>query len=60
MMTLFLMGLAGTALILGGIPFVLFALMLETCDARQGRVLAGAPLAKSGTRIKPIGFARAA
>lgn len=60
MMTLFLMGFAGTALILGGIPFVLFALMLETCTARNARVSAGAPLAKSGTRPKPIGFARAA
>jgi hypothetical protein len=35
MITLFLMGLLGAAVMLGAIPVVVFALMLETCAERE-------------------------
>ena len=34
MITMFLMGLVGTALILGMLPLLAFSLMLETCATR--------------------------
>jgi hypothetical protein len=37
MITLFIIGLAGTAVMLGAIPVLAFALMLETCSARDGK-----------------------
>jgi hypothetical protein len=37
MIPLFILALAATALVFLAIPVVLFALMLETCDARRRR-----------------------
>jgi hypothetical protein len=36
MITMFLMGLVGAAVILGVLPFLAFSLMLETCAKRRG------------------------
>ena len=36
MITMFLIGLVGAAVILGVLPFLAFSLMLETCAKRRG------------------------
>jgi len=48
MITLFLMGLLGATVILGAVPFVLFALMLETC-AERGKAHGASPAAARST-----------
>ena len=59
-MTFFLIGLMGTVLILGGIPLVAFAVMLESCTARQGVE----PSRRTATTVRPgrphVRFARSA
>jgi hypothetical protein len=48
MIALFLIGLAGTAMILGAIPLVAFTLMLETCSTRDRRSTRAALVTASG------------
>lgn len=53
MIALFLIGLAGTALILGALPFVAFALMLETCSTRARKSARATLVTASWTDVRP-------
>ena len=58
MITMFLMGLVGAAVILGVLPFLAFSLMLETCAKRRSEQLveAAAPVTvrSAGKRVQPV------
>ena len=52
MITMFLMGLVGTALILGMLPLLAFSLMLDTCARRRAERQTEAPMLRSAA--KPV------
>lgn len=55
MITMFLMGLVGTALILGMLPLLAFSLMLDTCAKRRAELEAAAPVSRSAAKpVQPV------
>jgi hypothetical protein len=58
MITMFLIGLVGAAVILGVLPFLAFSLMLETCAKRRSeqREGDGAPrsVRSAGERVQTV------
>jgi hypothetical protein len=52
MITMFLIGLVGTAVILGMLPLVAFSLMLDTCERRRTELQGGATMLRSAA--KPV------
>ena len=61
MITLFLLGATGTTLILGGVPVVLYGLMLETCrERREARTPARASHEAAPVTRRRLALVRAA
>jgi uncharacterized membrane protein YbaN (DUF454 family) len=56
MITMFLMGLVGAAVILGVLPLLAFTLMLETCAKRRSEQLDGAAgsVSSVGQRVQAV------
>ena len=55
MITMFLLGLVGTALILGMLPLLAFSLMLDTCARRQTALVQAEPaMPRSVKPVQPV------